>query len=56
MTENPLNKSVYEYSDLTDAEIVDLETRKRTEAAKDADNERRRMAKACDFRFKGGML
>lgn len=54
--ENPLNNTVYEYSDLTDAEILELEARKRAEAAKDADQERRRVKKSTSFRFKGGMI
>jgi hypothetical protein len=54
--EATLDRSTYEYSDLTDAEILERETRLAGERAKEAAKERKRMAKASNFHFRGGML
>ena len=51
-----MDKSIYEYCDLTDAEIVEREKRLDAQKAAEAELERKRMAKARNFRFSGGML
>jgi hypothetical protein len=51
-----MDRSIYEYCDLTDAEIVERERKLDAQKAADAEQERKRMAKAQNFRFVGGML
>jgi hypothetical protein len=51
-----LDRSVYEYSDLTDAAILGREKRLAAERAKETAKERQRMMKASNFHFRGGML
>jgi hypothetical protein len=51
-----LDRSIYEYSDLTDAEILEREKRMAGERAIEAAKERKRMSKASNFHFRGGML
>lgn len=51
-----MDRSIYEYSDLTDTEILEREKRLAGERAKEAAKERMRMAKARNFHFRGGML
>jgi hypothetical protein len=51
-----MDKSIYEYCDLTDAEIVEREQKLDAQKAAEAEQERMRIAKARNFRFVGGML
>jgi len=51
-----MDKSIYEYCDLTDTEILERERKLEAQKAADAEQERKRMAKARTFRFVGGML
>jgi len=51
-----VDRSIYEYCDLTDAEILEREERLDAERARESAKERRRMAKARNFHFRGGML
>ncbi len=51
-----MDKSIYEYCDLTDAEILEREERLAGEKARESAKERKRMAKANNFHFRGGML
>jgi hypothetical protein len=51
-----LDRSIYEYSDLTDAEILEREKRIAGERAREAAKEPKRMSKARNFHFCGGML
>ena len=50
-----MDKSIYEYCDLTEAEIVEREKKLDAQKATDAEKERKRMARAQNFRFVGGM-
>jgi len=50
------DRSIYEYSDLTDTEILEREKRIAGERAKEIAKERKRMAKANNFHFRRGML
>lgn len=54
--EETLNRSIYEYSDLTDAEILEREKRIANERAKEVAKEQKRMSKATNFHFRGGMI
>ena len=54
--EATLDRSIYEYCDLTDAEILEREKRIALERLKEIAKERQRMAKASNFHFRGGML
>jgi hypothetical protein len=54
--EATVDRSIYEYCDLTDAEILEREERLAAERAKELAKERKRMAKASNFHFRGGML
>jgi hypothetical protein len=54
--EATLDRSIYEYSHLTDAEILEHEEKLAGERAKDAEKERKRVARARNFHFRGGML
>jgi hypothetical protein len=54
--EATLDRSIYEYSDLTDAEILEREERLAGERARESAKERQRMARANNFHFRGGML
>jgi hypothetical protein len=54
--EATVDRSIYEYSDLTDAEILEREERLAGERARESAKERKRMAKANNFHFRGGML
>jgi hypothetical protein len=51
-----LDRSIYEYSDLTDAEILEREKRLAGERAEETAKERQRLSKARNFHFRGGML
>jgi len=51
-----LDRSVYEFSHLTDAEILEREKRIALERFKELAKERQRMAKTSNFHFRGGML
>jgi SUMO ligase MMS21 Smc5/6 complex component len=51
-----MDKSIYEYSDLTDDEILEREEKLDAQNAAEAEQERKRIAKARNFRFVGGML
>jgi hypothetical protein len=51
-----LDRSIYEYSDLTDAEILEREERLAVERAEETAKERKRFSKASNFHFHGGML
>ena len=51
-----MDKSIYEYCDLTDMEIMEREKRLDAQKAAETEQERKRMAKARNFRFMGGML
>ena len=51
-----MDRSIYAYSDLTDAEILEREKTLAAERAKETAKERKRMAKASNFHFRGGML
>jgi hypothetical protein len=51
-----MDKSIYEYCDLTDMEILEREKKLDARKAAEAEQERKRMAKARSFRFVGGML
>jgi len=51
-----MDKSIYEYCDLTDTEIVEREKRLDAQKAANAEQERKRVARARNFRFVGGML
>lgn len=51
-----MDKSIYEYRDLTDTEIMEREKKLDAQRATEAEHERKRMAKARKFRFVGGML
>lgn len=51
-----IDRSIYEYCDLTDAEILAREEKLDAQKAADAEQERKRIAKARSFRFVGGML
>lgn len=51
-----MDRSIYEYSDLTDAEILEREKRMALERLKEIAKERQRMAKASNFHFRGGTL
>lgn len=52
---DPINKTVYEYSDLNDEEILAQATHNAEQAKLNADKEAKRHAKARSFRFVGGM-
>ena len=54
--EATVDRSIYEYCDLTDAEILEREERLAEERARESAKERKRMAKANNFHFRGGML
>lgn len=54
--EATVDRGIYEYCDLTDAEILEREKRLAGEKAEEAAKERKRMAKARNFHFRGGML
>jgi len=54
--EATLDRSIYEYSDLTDAEILEREKKIAGERAKETAKELKRMSKARNFHFRGGML
>ena len=54
--EATVDRSIYEYSDLTDAEILEREKRLAGERARETAKERKRIAKASNFHFRGGML
>lgn len=51
-----MDKSIYEYCDLTDTEIIEQVKRLDAQKAAEVEHERKRMAKARNFRFVGGML
>ena len=51
-----MEKSTYEYCDLTDEEILEREAKVKAQEAEDAEKERARIRRAENFRFKGGML
>ena len=51
-----MDGSIYEYCDLTDAEILEREERLAGERARESAKERQLMAKANNFHFRGGML
>jgi hypothetical protein len=51
-----MDRSIYEYCDLTDTEILEREKRLAAQKASEAEQERKRIAKARNFRFVGGML
>jgi hypothetical protein len=50
-----MDKSIYEYCDLTDAEIVEQEKKRDAQKAADAEQERKQMMRARCFRWVGGM-
>ena len=50
-----MDRSIYKYCDLTDAEILEREKKLSAERAADAENERKQRAKAMSFRWRGGM-
>jgi hypothetical protein len=50
-----MDRSLYEYCDLTDDEILERERRLDAERAADADKERKRMEKGRNFWWAGGM-
>jgi hypothetical protein len=52
--ETTLDRSIYEYSDLTDAEILERENELADERAKETAKEGKRMAKATNFLFAAG--
>jgi hypothetical protein len=54
--EATLDRSIYEYCDLTDGEILEREKRLAGERAKEIAKERKRVSKASNFHFRGGML
>lgn len=51
-----MDKSIYEYCDLTDTQILEREKTLNAQKAAEAENERKRMTHARNFRFRGGML
>lgn len=51
-----MDKSIYEYCDLTDTEILKREKKLDAQKAAETEQERKRMAKARNFHFVGGML
>lgn len=51
-----MDRSIYEYSDLADTEILEREKRLDAQKAADAEEARKRMMRAQSLRFKGGML
>jgi hypothetical protein len=51
-----MNRSIYEYCDLKDAEILEREKHLDAQKAAEAAEKRRRIANARNFRFVGGML
>lgn len=51
-----MDRSIYEYCDLTDEEILEREDALTAQKAADAEKERIRVARSQNFRFKGGML
>jgi hypothetical protein len=51
-----MDRSIYEYCDLTDTEIIEREKKLDARKAAEAEQERRRIAKARNFRFVGGMV
>jgi hypothetical protein len=51
-----MDRSIYEYCDLTDAEILERERKLDAQRAAEAESERKRLARMRNFRFIGGML